>query len=200
MAIIVGITGGIGSGKSTVCRLFEILGAPVFSADTVAKTMLNSDQKLKKGIQSLFGDEIYLPDGNLDRKRLASIIFAHPVSLQQVNELVHPVVRKEFYRWMEKYKQSDYVIHEAAILFESGFYRLMDFTILVSATEEQRISRVMKRDGISEETVRERMRNQWSDDKKAEMADLILKNDNRKFLIPEILNMDYKLKVNGSIC
>jgi dephospho-CoA kinase len=200
MAIIVGITGGIGSGKSTVCRLFEILGAPVFSADTVAKTMLNSDQKLKKGIQSLFGDEIYLPDGNLDRKRLASIIFAHPGSLQQVNELVHPVVRKEFYRWMEKYKQSDYVIHEAAILFESGFYRLMDFTILVSATEEQRISRVMKRDGISEETVRERMRNQWSDDKKAEMADLILKNDNRKFLIPEILNMDYKLKVNGSIC
>jgi dephospho-CoA kinase len=200
MAIILGITGGIGSGKSTVCKMFEILGAPVFSADEVAKTLLNSDSKLIKAIQSIFGNGIYLPDGNIDRKKLASEIFAHPGLLQQVNELVHPVVRNEFYRWAENQKQSAYVIHEAAILFESGFYKLADFTILVSATEEQRISRVMKRDCISEEKVRDRMRNQWTDEKKAEMADLILINDNRKFLIPEILKIHYNLKVNGSIC
>jgi dephospho-CoA kinase len=200
MAVVLGITGGIGSGKSTVCRMFEILGVPVFSADAVAKTMLNNDKKLRESLQSLFGDEIYMPDGNLDRKKLASIIFAHPGSLQQVNELVHPVVRKEFYRWMEKHKQLTYVIHEAAILFESGFHSLVDFTLLVSAPEEQRISRVMKRDGISEEKVRERMRNQWTDDKKAAMADYILNNNNRMLLIPVILNIHDKLKLNGSIC
>jgi dephospho-CoA kinase len=200
MAIILGITGGIGSGKSTVCRMFEILGIPVFNADTVAKTVLNTDSKLKKSLRALFGDEIYMPDGYLDRKKLASIIFSHPGSLQQVNERVHPVVREEFFRWMEKHKQSAYVIHEAAILFESGFHSLADFTLLVSAPEEQRISWVMKRDGISEEKVRERMRNQWTDDKKAAMADFILKNDNRMLLIPVILNIHNKLKINGSIC
>jgi dephospho-CoA kinase len=159
MAIILGITGGIGSGKSTVCKMFEVLGAPVFNADAEAKNLLNSDTNLIKAIQSLFGDEIYLPGSKLDRKKMASIIFSHPESLQQVNKLVHPVVREEFGRWVEKHKQTAYVIHEAAILFESGFFRMMDFTILVSAPEAQRISRVMKRDRISEEKVRERMRN-----------------------------------------
>jgi len=200
MAVILGITGGIGSGKSTVCKMFEILGAPVFNADAVARTLMNSNRKLKESLQALFGDEIYMSDGNLDRKKLASIIFAHPDSLQQVNELVHPVVREEFYNWKDIYKQSAYVIHEAAILFESGFNRLVDFTLLVSAPEEQRISRVMKRDGVSEENVRERMRNQWTEEKKAGMADLILDNDNRTLLIPKVLNIHNNLKDNGSIC
>ncbi len=200
MAIITGITGGIGSGKSTVCKMFEILDAPVFNADLAAKNLLDSDPELKEAIQSLFGHEIYLPGGKLDRKKLASIIFTQPESLQQVNKLVHPVVRKEFARWVEKHKQSSYVIHEAAILFESGFFRMMDFTIHISAPEEQRISRVMKRDNISEKQVRERMRNQWTDDQKAGLADFNLKNDNRIFLIPEILNIHNKLQAHGTIC
>jgi dephospho-CoA kinase len=199
MAITVGITGGIGSGKSTVCKVFRLLGVPVFDADTEAKEIYSRDEKIKTGLIQLFGENIYFPDGNPDRKKLASAIFNNEILLSKVNELVHPVVRMEFESWLEKHKEVPYVIHEAAILFESGFYKMMDFTILVTAPEKERIARVVARNEVPEKIVRERMHKQWSDDKKKKMADKILLNDNKNLIIPEIIQLDKNLKEHGKI-
>ncbi|MBW6537127.1 MAG: dephospho-CoA kinase [Mariniphaga sp.] len=199
MTLIVGITGGIGSGKSTVCRIFQMLGVPVFEADAVAKKLYNSNPEIKAGLIRLFGKGIYTPDDLLDRKKLASIIFTNEIHLAQVNELVHPVVRKEFENWLKIHKKALYIIHEAAILFESGFYKMMDFTILVSAPEEQRIARVVARDRATEQMVRERMKKQWSEEKKQKLAGRILVNDNKSLIIPEIIQIDKNLKEHGKI-
>ncbi len=198
MTIKVGITGGIGSGKSTVCRVFELLGVPVFEADIVAKQLLNSHSGIKTGLIHLFGGTIYTDDGTVNRKKLANIIFNDEIQLKKMNNLVHPVVREEFNKWV-KNQDSAYIIHEAAILFESGFYKMMDFTILVSAPEKQRIERVMKRDGISEELVLERMNRQWTDEEKRKTASLEIINDNKHLIIPEVIETDKKLKEYGKI-
>ena len=158
MTLKVGITGGIGSGKSTVCKVFSLLGVPVFEADHEAKQLMDSDDRIRKGLIDLFGKSVYTENGRVDRKKLASIIFNDDIQLQKVNELVHPIVRSEFIKWSEN-QSVPYIVHEAAILFESGFYKLMDFTILVSAPEAERIARVTKRDGNLPEQVRNRMQN-----------------------------------------
>jgi dephospho-CoA kinase len=199
MTLIVGITGGIGSGKSTVCRIFQLLGVPVFEADAVAKNLYHSNPEIKSGLIRLFGKDIYTTNDQLDRKKLASIIFTNEIHLAQVNELVHPVVRKEFKSWLELYKNAPYIIHEAAILFESGFYKLMDYTLLVTAPEKQRVVRVVARDGVSEQMVRERMQKQWSEEKKQLLASKILVNDNKNLMIPEIIQIDKNLKEHGKI-
>ncbi|WP_372948177.1 dephospho-CoA kinase [Mariniphaga sp.] len=199
MTLIVGITGGIGSGKSMVCRVFQMLGVPVFEADTVAKNLYESNSEIKAGLIRLFGSNIYLPEGQLNRKKLASIIFTNDIHLQKVNELVHPVVRIAFENWLKMHENAPYVIHEAAILFESGFYKMMNFTILVSAPENERIARVVARDGVSEQMVRERMQKQWSEEKKQQLASKILINDNKNLIIPEIIQIDKNLKEHGKI-
>lgn len=199
MTLIVGITGGIGSGKSTVCRVFKLLGVPVFEADLAAKKLYDTNEELKHGLIRLFGEKIYTPDGRLDRKKLASVIFNNDLHLARVNELVHPIVRNEFSKWLENYKSSPYVIHEAAILFESGFYKMMDFSILVSAPEEQRLERVIARDGATKEMVKKRMEKQWPDEKKQKLADRVLINDNKNLIIPEIIQIDKRLKEYGKI-
>ncbi len=199
MTTIIGITGGIGSGKSTVCRVFSLLGTPVFEADVVAKHLYNSNSEIKTGLIRLFGAQIYTPDGRLDRKKLAAKIFGNDIHMARVNELVHPVVLKEFENWLKLHKKAPYVIHEAAILFESGFYKMMDFTLLVTAPGDQRIARVMARDGVTEQMVRERMQNQWSEEKKGQLASKILVNDNKNLMIPEIIQIDKNLKEHGKI-
>jgi dephospho-CoA kinase len=199
MTVTIGITGGIGSGKSTVCRIFGLLGIPVFEADLVARQLYNSNQKIKKEMIRLFGADIYTPEGQINRKMLASILFANDLHLEKVNHLVHPVVRKEFNKWMKKHEDSPYVIHEAAILFESGFYKMMDFNLLIRAPEEQRIARVRARDGVTEQVVRERMSKQWPEEEKEKLADKILWNDNKKLMIPEIIQIDKNLKEHGKI-
>ena len=136
MTLTVGITGGIGSGKSTVCKVFKLLGLPIFEADLVAKKLINSNSKIKNGLTHLFGNDIYIQNEGVDRKKLANIIFNDDIQLAKVNALIHPVVRNEFKNWLKK-QNTAYIIHEAAILFESGFYKMMDFTILVSAPEFQ---------------------------------------------------------------
>lgn len=196
--ITVGVTGGLGSGKSTVCNVFKILGVPVFEADKVGKELLNKNEKVKSEVIHLFGEEIYNSDGTVNRKKLAGIIFNDEIQLQKINKIVHPEVKIEFEEWL-KNQHSSYVIHEAAILFESGFYKLMDFKILVTAPEEQRIKWVMKRDNLNENQIRERMKRQWPEEKKQKLADVVLHNDNRNLLIPLIIKMDKKLKRNGKI-
>ncbi len=198
MAISVGITGGIGSGKSTVCKIFRLLGVPVFEADVAARSLMNSDAGIRKGLVELFGDQIYHPDNVLNRGMLAGIIFNDNALLEKVNQLVHPVVRNEFLNWKQE-QETDYIIHEAAILFESGFYKMMDFNILVSAPVEMRIERVTGRDHVQREMVLSRMKKQWIDEEKLKLADFELVNDNKNLLIPQILEIDHKLKLYGKI-
>jgi len=198
MPIKVGITGGIGSGKSTVCEVFKLLGVPVFEADVVAKQLQNTNQKIKNGLISLFGEDIYTPEGLVDRKKLADIIFNSDFQIAKINELIHPVVKEEFENWLKK-QNSAYIIHEAAILFESGFYKIMDYTILVSAPEEQRIERVMKRDSVSKEIVLQRIKKQWSEEEKQKLASIVVHNDNKNLVIPEIIKIDKNLKGYGEI-
>lgn len=198
MAIKIGITGGIGSGKSIICQLFKLLGAPVFEADVWAKELVNSHEKIKTGLIDWYGSDIYTQNGTIDRKKLAGIIFTNEIELQKVNNLIHPVVREEFQNWAEK-QISPYVIHEAAILFESGFYKMMDQTILVTAPEEMRIERVSTRDGSDAKEVRERIQKQWSDDKKRPLVTFEIRNDNKTLLIPQIIKIDKQLKEYGKI-
>ncbi len=198
MTIKVGITGGIGSGKSTVCRIFKMLDVPVFEADAVARQLMNSRPEIKNELIRLFGNEIYTSDQGLNRKKLAEIIFNDDIQREKVNQVVHPVVRVEFLKWMER-QHAAYIIHEAAILFESGFYQMMDLTILVTAPEEMRIDRVATRDGIAPEKVRERMEKQWSDSEKRKLASFELVNDDHELIIPKILIIDKNLKVYGKI-
>ena len=198
MPIKVGITGGIGSGKSTVCEVFKLLDVPVFEADVVAKQLQNTNQKIKNGLISLFGEDIYTPEGLVDRKKLADIIFNSDFQIAKINELIHPVVKEEFENWLKK-QNSAYIIHEAAILFESGFYKIMDYTILVSAPEEQRIERVMKRDCINRETVMQRIKKQWNEEEKQKLASIVVHNDNKNLVIPEIIKIDKNLKGYGEI-
>ncbi len=199
MALVVGITGGIGSGKSTVCNVFRMLGIPVFEADASARELMDSETTIKNPLTELFGAGIYTPLGNLNRQLLAGKIFTNNNLRIKVNELVHPVVRRKFYEFLEQNEVFPYVIYEAAILFEGGFHEKMNFSILVAAPEEQRIARVMERNGLTEQSVRERMKSQWPEDKKRELADLCLENDNKHMILPEIIRIDRKLKTDGTI-
>lgn len=198
MALIVGITGGIGSGKSSVCTVFKLLGVPVFEADARAKVLINTNREIKDGLIDLFGDTIYTPNGTINRNKLAGIIFKDEVQLKKVNELIHPIVRAEFQNWVRK-QDVPYVLHEAAILFESGFYKMMDYTILVSAPEELRIERVTKRDGSTATQVKERINKQWSDNQKRELATIEIKNDNTYLILPQIVEIDKRLKEYGKV-
>lgn len=191
--IKIGITGGIGSGKSTACRIFSVLGIPVFEADIEAKNLMNSDPEMSKQLVRLFGEAVYLPDHTIDRKYLAGIVFNTPSLLTQLNQIVHPAVRRAFSEWINK-QESPYIIHEAAILFESGFYKLMDKTIVVVANEEQRISRVLKRDNLSPELVKQRIKSQWSDEERIKLADYIIRNNDDELITPQIVELDKKIR------
>ncbi len=191
MVFKVGITGGIGSGKTVICNIFRCLGIPVFEADLETKKLLDEDKSVKEGLIRLFGQGIYMPNNVIDRKKLASIIFNDEVALQKVNNLTHPVVREKFESWC-MLQHSPYIIHEAAILMESGFSKLMDHTILVVSNTEDRIQRVMKRDNVNREQVLERMSKQMDDTKKIKLADTVIYN-NQEILIPQVLNIHQNL-------
>ena len=197
MTITVGITGGIGSGKSTVCEIFKILGVPVFEADKVARNLMNENSVIRLNLVEWFGNEIY--SGNqLNRKLLAEHIFNDNSLLNKVNSLVHPIVREEFEKWKNS-QNTVYSVYEAAILFESGFYKLMDFTVLITAPEQIRINRVMKRDNLSPDQVVARIKNQWPDEEKRKLATTVIINDNKNLIIPQIIEIDKKLKRDGKI-
>ncbi len=194
----IGLTGGIGSGKSTIAKAFEVLGAPVFRADQVGKRALNDDPELRQQVAERFGKDVYGTEG-LDRKRLAEIVFHDRDKLEELNALVHPHVRKRFREWCESKKDAPYVIEEAAILIESGGHREMDHMILVTAPEPIRVQRVKERDEIPEEKVRMRMKEQWSDEEKAPYADTLLPNDDSELLLPRILELDRRFRGNAAI-
>jgi len=187
-----GLTGGIGSGKTLVCQIFEKLGVAVYYADTAARLLMNSDAELKKGIVQMFGDQAYDRDG-LDRQFVASSVFGDPEKLSRLNSLVHPAVREDFKRWSALQSGAPYVIEEAAILFESGASKEMDQTVLVYTPEALRIKRVMKRDGLNREDVRKRMGHQLSEEEKMKKADHILTNDGTQMLLPQVIELHNKI-------
>lgn len=197
MTIAVGITGGIGSGKSTVCKIFKLLGVPVFEADLAAKEIMSSNPKVIDELTAWFGSDIY-SNGTLNRKKLAAEIFDNEGWIQKVNTLVHPLVRYSFLQWKIK-QNTPYIIYEAAILFESGFYELMDVNILITAPEHLKIERVTERDNSTPEQVRARMSKQWTDTEKRKLATVEIVNDNSTLIIPQILEIDKNLKTHGKI-
>lgn len=185
---IVGITGGIGSGKTTVCKIFEALGVPVYYADDRAKFLMANDSRIKEKIIAEFGEEAF-EQGKLNRVYLAQQVFNSESKLQKLNAIVHPVVAEDFEKWSGNHSDARYVMKEAAILFESGAYQRVDTTVLINAPEKLRLERVMKRDGSSENDVLQRMRNQWTDERKAKLADHMINNDGFELLIPQVLEL-----------
>lgn len=182
-----GLTGGIGSGKTTVAKFFKNLGVPVYNSDKQAKKLMRKSKKLKRAITALLGEDAY--DGQkLNRAAIAAKVFNDKKLLNDLNGLVHPAVKKHFLKWAAK-QQAHYVIQEAAILFENGTYKNYDKIILVRAPEEVRIARIRQRDGSSETMVRARMKNQMKDAEKNKLSDYIIDNidlKKTKFAVEEI--------------
>ena len=185
----IGLTGGIGSGKSFVAEIFRHLGVPVFSSDDAGRDLQNSDPEVQAAMRKLLGD-VFLPDGTLDRQKVAGIVFNDPEKLKQLNEIVHPAVGKAFGKFCVDHAHAKFVIKEAAIIFEAGIDKHLDGTILVTAPDAVRIQRVMKRDGISEDEVRARMARQWPDMKKLPLAKWKITNDGKAPLLKQVLKIN----------
>lgn len=188
---IIGITGGIGSGKTTVCSIFAELGVPVYFADLRAKAVMVEDEVLRSAIRTAFGEEAYLGH-ELNRTHLAQQVFSSEERLAELNSLVHPAVARDFMEWTSRQSGHPYILKEAAILFESGAYKAVNETVLVTAPLEMRIARVMERDRVTREEVLQRMDKQWPEDRKAELADHIIINDGDHLLIPQVLHLHQK--------
>ncbi len=186
--ITLGVTGGIGSGKSVVSKLLEIRGIPVYYTDTEAKRITNSSPLIKEKLVSRFGADLYR-SGELDKQLLASIIFNDPDSLLLVNSIIHPEVRKDFVSWKESFTGCKYVAVESAILFDSGLGSLVDVSITVSAPLMDRVARVQKRDDLNSESVLNRINNQMSDLEREAQANYVIINDGIFPLIPQIENI-----------
>lgn len=182
-----GITGGIGSGKTSVCRVFEVLGIPVFFADPEANKIMNYDERIMYELNKLAGEDLYT-QGSLDRKKLASLIFNDSALLKTVNSLVHPIVFDNFRKWTEK-QDAPYVIMEAAILFESGASELVDRIATVIAPVEERIKRVAQRNTLTKEQVLERINNQIDDSARIRRSDYVISNSENEMIIPAILRI-----------
>lgn len=184
----VGLTGGIGSGKSTVAQLLEVLGVPVYYADDRAKQIMNTKIEVVAQIKQLLGEEAY-QNKVVNRTFVAQMVFNDKVLLQKLNQIVHPAVKNDFEQWCRLNSNSKIVVQEAAILFENGGFKKFDKMILVTAPVETRINRVMLRDQVSKDKVMERMNNQWADEQKIELADKIIVNDDKQSVIEQTIKL-----------
>lgn len=189
----VGVTGGIGSGKSTVCGIFRTLGIPVYDADLETKQLYLHSTELKEQLIATFGADVYLPDGSLNREKLRAIVFHQPDSGNRLNSIVHPFVFAHFDQWCDRQTAVPYVVKEAAIMFESGGYRQMDYIIGVTAPDEVRIQRVMQRDHISREEVIQRISRQMPTEELRKRCDFIISNSGEESLINQVMEIHRKL-------
>jgi len=192
----IGITGGIGSGKSYVSRIFRALGVPCYDADREAKELMNSDRHIREALVKAFGPGVYGSDGLLDRACLSTLVFRDREKLDVLNGIVHPIVIRHAEEWAAA-QAHPYSLKEAALLFESGSYRLLDRTVLVSAPEEERIRRVMRRDSISREQVEQRIGKQMPEEEKAKLADFVIVNDGETPLLPQVLTLHEAFLATG---
>lgn len=191
MIFRLGVTGGIGSGKSTVCKIFNVLGIPVFSADDEGRIIMDTDTRLRDDLNNLIGEDLYA-SGELNRGRLASIIFNDSDLLDSVNSLVHPLVFNEFSEWC-KQQNADYIIFEAAILFEAGAEELVDKILAVVAPLEERVDRVIERNKMTREQVMERVKNQISDEEMIKRSDFYIDNSDNLMIIPQVLEIHNRI-------
>lgn len=186
----VGITGGIGSGKTVVSRIFSVLGIPLYNADDRAKWLLAYDPQVRKGLISLFGEEVFR-DGELQRKYISQKVFNDAEKLAQLNGLVHPRVGEDFLDWLQEHREAPYILKEAALLYEANSYKDLDRIITVYSPVDLRIKRLLKRDTHrTEEDIRRIMANQLSDEEKVKRADHVIYNDDERMLIPQVLELD----------
>ncbi len=194
---LVGITGGIGSGKSTVCKIFQALEIPIYDADTQAKILINTDAKVRQAITKLLGEEAY-KNGDYNRKFVAKEVFSDPKKLAKINAIVHPAVANDFSDWSKK-QTSKYVLKEAALLFESGSYADLDSIITVTSPHDLRVKRVLNRDAHrSLEDVEAIINKQLPEEQKVALSDYVLVNDEQNLVIPQVLEihqlLDSKIK------
>jgi dephospho-CoA kinase len=183
----VGITGNIGSGKTTVSKVFELLGVPVFYADDHAKNVMVRDAELIAGIKQTFGTESYFEDGSLNRKHIAGIVFNNDAELAKLNALVHPATFRAFDNWLAVQHDVPYVMKEAALLFESDSYKMCDRALMVTAPLELRLKRILSRDSITRAEAESRNAKQFSEEKKIALANDIIRNDETQLVIPQVL-------------
>jgi dephospho-CoA kinase len=183
----IGLTGGIGSGKSTIAKVFEILQIPVYNSDERAKALMNENPQLMEEISKIFGAHIY-QNGELNRAELGAIVFKNPELLQQLNAVVHPAVGEDFNAWCAS-KKTQYVIKEAAIIYETGINKMLDGVIAVIAPNELRIKRVLKRPGMTEELIKDRMSRQLPSETLVEKANWLINNDETVLVIPQVLKV-----------
>jgi dephospho-CoA kinase len=193
----VGITGGIGAGKSTVCKIFHALGISVFDADRSAKQMMAENPELKKQLLEMFGPDTFGDDGTLNRKYLAGKVFNDDEELNRLNRLVHPFVIKDYELWLQKIPTAPYSIREAAILLESGNYKDLDVIIVVDAPVDIRIKRVIQRDKRTEAEIRSIISKQWPIEKKQKFTRFIIQNNEKQFLIPQVLHFHQLLRAQS---
>ena len=193
MTWIIGITGGIGSGKTTVCKIFQGMGVPVYDADSRAKYLMSFDQSLKSEIKALLGKGAYHKNGRLNRAYVAHKIFNDKDLLKGINDLVHPAVHKDAGSWVKKHQTAPYVLYEAALLVENGSYKAFNKLIVVTAPEPLRIDRVVKRDHSTRKQVELRVANQLPEEKKVEVADYIINNDETSSIVKLVVALHRKI-------
>jgi dephospho-CoA kinase len=187
MALQIGITGGIGSGKSLVCRVFGALGVPVYSADERAKWLLNHDPKLRKTVEALLGNEAYTAEGSYNRQWVAGRVFQNPVLLRELNAVVHPRVGEDTLQWMQTHQNALYVVKEAAIMSKAGSNNSLDKVVVVQAPVDLRVKRVQQRDPHRSETeIRDIINRQVSEEERLKIADFVIQNDEKRLLLPQI--------------
>lgn len=195
MSKIIGLTGGIGSGKSTVASFFSELGVPVYIADSEAKKIMDYPETIRE-VQTIFDENVVDENGKLDRKKIASFVFNNPEKLKQLNAVIHPKVNKDFKNWLGKHQDHTYIIKEVAIIFETQSEKQFDKIILVTAPEKLRIERVMKRDNISEDEILERIKNQFPDEEKISKSDFVITNIDLKSAKKEVKKL-HKLLISS---
>lgn len=186
----IGLTGGLGSGKSTVAHIFEVLGIPVYYADAASKRLMEENEEVKAAVESAFGKEVY-PAGKLDRKFLAGVVFNDASKLELLNSIVHPATLNDASAWMNN-QTVPYVIKEAALIFESGSHQSLDYVIGVKAPLPLRLQRVMKRDTMTAETAMTRINKQISEEIKMRLCDFVIVNDELQMVIPQVLELHQK--------
>ena len=191
----IGLTGGLGSGKSTIAQIFEVLGIPVYYADLSSKRLMNENDKLKAAVQNAFGEEVF-PGGKLDRKKLAAIVFKDETKLALLNSIVHPVTLEDADKWMKE-QTAPYVIKEAALIFESGSQQSLDYVIGVRSPLPLRLQRAMQRDNISRDEAMARIHRQINEEIKMRLCDFVIVNDEQQMVIPQVLELHQKFLTLG---
>ena len=188
----IGITGGIGSGKSTVCKIFRSLKVPIYHADLRAKDLIHQNKKIRENIIAEFGTNSFVK-GVYNTEFISDVVFQNREKLQKLNSIIHPSVIRDFIEWSSSFSNFKYVLQEAAILFESGADKDLDYVIVVDSPLDLRIERLAIRDGISEESVKKRMKTQWPAEKIRQLADWIIDNDEKHLILPQVLSIHDQL-------